>query len=111
MWEAQEEIKGYKNYGYKVQFSFCGLDLILKNGKIYYKNKEIVIPYLTPDFLKLNIKPSYNIKDAKRYKEDEIFICSENHTTASLIDFKNTTLKKLIFQLPEYLKNEIKINK
>ena len=29
IWEAEEEIKGYNSYGYKVQFSFCGLGLIL----------------------------------------------------------------------------------
>lgn len=108
LWEAEEEIKGYKKYGYKVQFSFCGLDLILNNGKIYYKNKELIIPYLKPDFLKLKIKHSYNIKDAERYKADEIFICSKENATFSLSDYKNANLKRLIFQLPEYLKNEIK---
>lgn len=109
--EVNKEIYGTNSikYGYEVQFQYCGLRLKLKNGKIYYGKKRIVIPFLKPNFKPLKIKHSYSKKEAEKYKRDEVFICTDKMCT-DLTSWGGDDIKldRILFSLPDYLKEQIK---
>jgi len=106
--EAKEQLRGYKNYGYVIEFKFCGLQLVNNKGKTIYKNKHIFIPYMNTYWKTPKLKHSYNIKDASKYKNENIFISGDD-IIADLSCWKEPNLKRILFtELNECFKQEIK---
>ncbi len=104
---ALQGIKNYKKCNYKVQFSFCGLDLTYNKGKILYKGKEIFIPYMIPEFKNINLKHSYNFKEASNYNNTQIFVSGKNYI-GNIDNYQNPNLKRILStELPDYLYKQI----
>ena len=95
---------------YNIGFTFCGLLLICDKKGIKYKNKYIDIPYLKPAFKLPKFKHSYNLNDAKKYKDDEIIISYAKDHSVNLDAYKEgTTVKRALLSLRnDFLNSQIK---
>lgn len=106
--EAKECISGDESYNYKIQFTFCGLQLVYKNGRVTYMGREIVIPYMRPDYYKVDIKHSYNQKDSAKYSPSQIIIGGDRFV-GNLDCWKNPLLNRILFtEVTDCLKDVIK---
>lgn len=115
--EAKQTIQGYqKMNGYTIMFTFCGVIFELKNGNLNcpsLKLKDMVIPYIQPDWKDPKIKYSFDIKDVMKGNElkvspEQIFLSSET-SCHSLYEHVDANLKRALFlTLPEYLIEQIK---
>ena len=105
--EAKQGIGKYSKK-YEIGFIYCGIEFILKNGKLSAnKQKDIHIPFLRGEGLNTpNIKYSFKQKDAEKYHESQI-ILSEDNDVHTLDMYSEPNLKRYIFTLPKYLKKLI----
>lgn len=95
---------------YNIGFTFCGLFLECNKKGIKYKGKYIDIPYLKPVFKLPKFKHSYNLNDAKKYKDDEIIISYSANDVINLDAYKEgTTVKRALLSLQnDFLNSQIK---
>jgi hypothetical protein len=111
--DAINQIQGL-NYArkpyYEIMFTFCGLLLVCNKKGIFYENKEILIPFMEPDFKIPSIKHSYNLKDVEKYKQDEIVISYSDKNIVNLVLYKgNPTVKRVLMHLKnDFLRSQIK---
>jgi hypothetical protein len=100
-----------------IKYSYCGLDINFKNGRITKLgkeyNKEITTGY-TPkgNVLTPTIKHSYNLKDIKKGKYvGEAVILSHKNEAFDMMSYKNGSLdniKRYIRFLPDFIQKNIK---
>lgn len=111
---AVNQIYRYDDNGLEIDFTFCGLTLTSRNGKLYYfidkeTEKEIFIPFIRPDFKLPKFKHSYKIKDSKKYNTREIILSIGTDNICNSSAYKgNNSLKRLLIELPEYIREQIK---
>lgn len=109
--DAINQINSYntlKKY-YEICFTYCGLLLTCNKKGIFYNKKGIVIPFLKPEFKLPKFKHSYLLKDAEKYKEDEIVISYNANDVVNLDVFKNANLKRVLLSMKnEFLRSQIK---
>jgi hypothetical protein len=107
--EVDRQIIDYNNFGYTIQFSFCGLNLVNKNGKTYYNKKEIVIPFIKPQFKIFKIKHSYNKKDFDNYRKSQVVISSSKQCVNFDAYIGDKSIKRILStQIPDYINKQIK---
>lgn len=70
--------------------------------------KEIIIPFIRPNFKRFNIKHSYNLKDSEKYERSQIILSSERVCVNFDLYSENPPLKRIIHtELPDYISDEI----
>lgn len=109
--KAINQITGHTNPKkyYEIWFTYCGLPLLCNKKGIFYKDKKIVIPFIKPKFKLPKFKHSYSLKDAEKYREDEIVISYNANDVINLDLYENTTLKRaLMFLRNDFLRSQIK---
>ncbi len=107
--EAKQGIRKYSKK-YEIGFLYCGIEFILKNGKLNVSGgpKNIQIPFFNGvGLLTPKIKYSFNRKDADKLSICQV-ILSEEDKIHTLDAYVEPNLKRYIFSnMPDYLKELI----
>lgn len=98
----------------EIQFEFYGIPIVFKNGKFHVMKTDEIIKIggvREEEFHHPEIKHSYSLKEAKKYRDEEIYVSGENncYDITQYIDFDRKMLDRYVmFGTPRYMYNFIK---
>ncbi len=109
-----------KIYPYKIEFMYCGLIFTYIKGNIYFDynenlddnlNRKVHIPFFS--FSKINVpnfKHMWNANKANDLNRNQIILSFDKkvYNMSCYSDSDNATNKRLLFELPEYIRTNLK---
>ncbi len=108
LYDVVKVIKGNLNMpGLNILFEYNGIQLSCNGaGIITSGSEQLKLGYISEKLFNLpKLKHSYSINDCKNYKDEEIFISTENEcfNILSFVDFDRQNIKRYLNHVPNYI--------